>query len=76
MNLCLDIRVVEQVQEGPHQAGSCRFHASQEQVDQVVEQCIVSYGRFSNSVELLNVTYVRLLVVFIVVVKIIENLIN
>ena len=43
VNLFLDIRMVQQVQEGPHQAGGRRLHAGQEEVDQVVEQRVVSY---------------------------------
>ena len=39
----LDFRMVEEEQEGPHQARGGGLHAGDEQVNQVVEQSVVTY---------------------------------
>ena len=36
MNFGLDIRMVDHVQERPHEAGRCCLHAGQEEVDHAV----------------------------------------
>ena len=43
MNFSLHFRMVQQEQEGPHQAGGGRLHAGQEQVDNSVEERVVAW---------------------------------
>ena len=45
VNFSLNFRVVQQEQEGPHQAGGGGLHAGQEEVDHSIEERVVAWIR-------------------------------
>jgi hypothetical protein len=42
MHSLLDLRVVNHVEEGPHEAGRGRLHAGQEEIDHAVEKSVIT----------------------------------